>query len=103
MKKIFPPKLQPGDEVRVITPSYSLARTTPDMRARITERLDAFGLTVSFGAHVYEDDVCNSSSITLRLTDFHEEFADRHVKGILAGTGGFNSNELLRYIDWELI
>lgn len=33
----------------------------------------------------------------------HEAFADKNVKGILTVIGGFNSNELLPYVDYELL
>jgi muramoyltetrapeptide carboxypeptidase LdcA involved in peptidoglycan recycling len=33
----------------------------------------------------------------------HEAFADPKVKGILTAIGGFNSNQLLDYIDYDLI
>lgn len=48
-------------------------------------------------------DILSSSSVASRLEDLHQAFADQQVKGILTSIGGFNSNELLRYIDYELI
>jgi muramoyltetrapeptide carboxypeptidase LdcA involved in peptidoglycan recycling len=38
-----------------------------------------------------------------RVADFHEAFSDPKVKAILTVIGGFNSNQLLRYLDWEVI
>jgi len=61
------------------------------------------GLNLSFGKHIEEKDDFVSSSIKSRVEDFHEAFADKNVKAILTVIGGFNSNQLLKYIDWELI
>lgn len=38
-----------------------------------------------------------------RVADLHAAFADDSVDAILATIGGFNSNELLPYIDYDLI
>jgi len=48
------------------------------------------------------DDVI-SSSIESRIEDLHEAFADKNVKAIFTVIGGFNSNQLLSHIDYELI
>ena len=61
------------------------------------------GFELSFGAHVAEMDDFASSSIESRLEDLHAAFTDKTIQGILTVIGGFNSNQLLQYIDWELI
>jgi muramoyltetrapeptide carboxypeptidase LdcA involved in peptidoglycan recycling len=58
---------------------------------------------LSFSKHVSEIDEFRSSSIELRLIDLHEAFLDKNVKAILPTIGGFNSNQLLKYIDYKLI
>ncbi|MEX2404969.1 MAG: S66 peptidase family protein, partial [Candidatus Paceibacterota bacterium] len=67
------------------------------------ERFDSMGLELSFGAHVEEVDEFDSSSIESRVSDLHEAFSDKSIKGIFAVIGGFNCNQLLRYLDWDLI
>jgi len=61
------------------------------------------GLTLSFGKHVEETDDFSSSSIEARVDDIHNAFLDKNVKAILTVIGGFNSNQLLESIDWNLI
>jgi muramoyltetrapeptide carboxypeptidase LdcA involved in peptidoglycan recycling len=58
---------------------------------------------LTFGKHVEERDDFVSSLIESRVEDLHEAFADKNVKAILTAIGGFNCNQMLRYIDWELI
>ncbi len=103
MKKLFPAKLQKGDMVRVIAPSRSLAIITPDSRAIANKRFEDMSLRLTFGKHIEEKDDFFSSSIASRIEDLHDAFADPQVKAILTVIGGFNSNQLFRYIDWELI
>jgi muramoyltetrapeptide carboxypeptidase LdcA involved in peptidoglycan recycling len=61
------------------------------------------GLEVSFARHAESCDDFMSSSVAERVADLHEAFADPQVDGILTVIGGFNSNQLLRQIDYDLI
>ncbi len=69
----------------------------------IDARFAALGLRLTFADHVDERDDFESSSVTSRVTDLHAAFADPEVAGILTVIGGFNSNELLPHLDWDLI
>ncbi len=99
----FPNKLRPGDEVRVIAPSRSMNIISKENMSLAKHALEALSLKVSFGKHVDENDLMGSSSIASRVADLHAAFADENVKGILTVIGGFNSNQLLGYLDYELI
>lgn len=103
MQKIFPKKLEKGDLVRVIAPASSLSIISEENKHIAGERFDQLGLRLSFGKHVEEKDEFCSSSIESRVEDFHDAFQDPEVKAILAVIGGFNSNQLLQHIDWELV
>ncbi|MGO3469117.1 MAG: S66 family peptidase [Weissella hellenica] len=104
MKKIYPQKLQSGDEIRVISPSSSLEKVG-GMQANLIakERLERLGFKVTFGDHIYENDQLFSASIAARVADLHDAFRDKQVKAVMTTIGGFNANELLPYIDWSLI
>lgn len=69
----------------------------------IEARFAALGLRLTFGEHVDERDDFESSPVASRVSDLHAAFADPQVAGILTVIGGFNSNELLPHLDWELI
>ncbi len=99
----IPQKLKYGDLIRVIAPSSSLGIIAPDCRAIATKRLEDLGLKVTFGAHAEEMDEMKSSSIPSRIADLHEAFADPTIKAVFAVIGGSNVNQILRYIDWDVI
>lgn len=103
MEKIYPKKLSIGDEVRVIAPVRSLAIISEESQKIANKRFEEMGLKLSFGKHVAEIDEFASTNIQARIDDLHEAFRDINVKAILTVIGGFNSNQLLKYIDWELI
>lgn len=101
---MIPNKLKVGDEVRVIAPSRSMAILGEDCKKIATERLEALGLKVSFGKYVMEaDEDYMCGSVKHRAEDLNEAFRDKNVKAILTVIGGFNSNQILDYIDYEAI
>lgn len=99
----YPQKLKKGDEVRVIAPARSMSLISKESREIANKRFTDLGLKLSFGKNIEESDDFVSSSIESRVEDLQEAFADKNVKAILTVIGGFNSNQLLKYIDWNLI
>jgi muramoyltetrapeptide carboxypeptidase len=99
------PILQKGDTVRVIAPARSLALPwmEEDLKQFAQKQLEALGLKVTFGKHVNECDAFSSTTVEHRIEDLHDAFADPAVKLILTVIGGYNSNQLLQYIDYDLI
>jgi muramoyltetrapeptide carboxypeptidase len=102
-KTMLAKRLQPGDEIRVIAPSSSMALLKENQVEIAVERLETLGFKVSFGKHVLHHDEFFSSPIEERIADLHDAFLDPNVKGILSVIGGYHSNQLLKYIDFELI
>jgi muramoyltetrapeptide carboxypeptidase LdcA involved in peptidoglycan recycling len=101
---LLPRKLRRGDTVCVVAPALSRAIVAEhDHGALIAARFAALGLRVTFGDHVDERDDFGSSPVAARVADLHAAFADPDVAGILTVLGGFNSNQLLPHLDWDLI
>ena len=101
---MIPNKLQKGDEIRVIAPSRSMNILSEACIETAKKRLEDLGFKVSFGKYVLEaDQDYVSASIENRVKDLNEAFADKNVKAILTVIGGFNSNQMLDYIDYENI
>ncbi|MBI2103508.1 LD-carboxypeptidase [Candidatus Woesebacteria bacterium] len=100
---MFPEKIKIGDEIRVVAPSRSLSIISRESREIANKRFQELGFKLSFGKHVEEIDDFTSSSIESRTEDLHMAFSDKNVRAILTVIGGFNSNQILQYIDWELI
>jgi muramoyltetrapeptide carboxypeptidase len=101
---IYPPKLRRGDTVRVVAPSRSRGFVLEHDHSKLIEaRFSDLGLGLTFGEHVGERDDFDSASVGSRVADIHAAFADPGVQGILTVIGGFNCNELLPHLDWDLI
>src|SRR5919112_6635376 len=96
-------RLQRGDEVRVVSPAVSLGFIPEDQKSMARERLEGLGLRLSFSTNAEVMDRFDSSPVEARVSDLHEAFADPGVKGIFTTLGGYNSNGLLGYLDYDLI
>lgn len=97
-------KLKKGDHIRIVSPSSSIEHIGGfDANISAKEKLEELGFTVSFSSNYFEHDLFDSASIASRVEDLHEAFSDPSVDAILATIGGFNSNELLPYLDYDLI
>ena len=100
---LFPKKLHPGDKLRVIAPSRSLAIISSELRQIATQNLAQMGFYVTYAEHAEDSDEFHSSSIAARVSDLHAAFADPQINGILTAIGGYNANQLLSYLDYDLI
>ena len=105
MKKIVPEKLKKGDEIRVIAPSRNMTLLSDETMNIATSRLEELGFKVTFGKNVNKsmNDVYCCGTIEERIEDLHDAFRDKNVKAILTVIGGFNVNQILHYIDFDLI
>ncbi len=104
MKAVYPPKLRAGATVRVVAPSRSKAMVDEhDHSGVIDARFRRLGLLLTYGDHVDTRDPFDSSPVAERVADLHAAFADPDVDAILTVIGGFNSNELLPFLNWDLI
>ena len=97
-------KLKKGDHIRVVSPSSSIQSIGGfEANVKAKEKLEELGFNVSFSSNYFEHDLFDSASVTSRVEDLHEAFLDPSVDAVLATIGGFNCNELLPYLDYDLI
>jgi muramoyltetrapeptide carboxypeptidase len=100
---IIPPKLKKGDTIRIIAPSMNLTLLSKENILFAKKRLEKEGFKITFSKNCNKSDTFLSSPIKSRIYDLHEAFKDKKIKAIFPVFGGFNSNQLLDYIDYELI
>ncbi len=96
-------KLKPGDEIRVIAPSRNLTEVWPAAHHHAVDFWTNEGFHLTFSKNSRQVDKFHSSSIASRAEDIHEAFCDPNVKMIITCLGGFNTNQLLRHLDYDLI
>lgn len=96
-------KLKLGDEIRIIAPSRSLVNLDFNRNEYAQKKLEEYGFKVSVSKYANDSDFAKSSSIQKRVDDIHTAFLDKNVKAIITATGGYNVNQLLKYIDYNII
>ena len=96
-------KLKPSDEIRVIAPSMSLSEVWQDVHHHAVDFWKREGFNLTFSKNSREVDKFHSSRIASRVEDIHEAFSDPNVKMVITCLGGFNANQILRYLDYDLI
>lgn len=99
---IKPTKLKIGDEIRIIAPSNSIDILSQETLDTAVFKLTELGFKITFGNHCSEKNI-KISMIQDKVSDIHDAFSDVNVKAILTVIGGYNSNQLLDYLDYDLI
>ena len=100
---MIPKKLFKGAKIRVCSPSRSMKIISQEVRAIANQSMKEMSLTVTYSKNSEESNSFLSSKISSRIIDLHEAFSDKNIDGILTTIGGFNSNQLLKYLDYNLI
>ena len=105
MEKIIPDALKAGDEVRIIAPARGLRLIGADSREQAQKRFSEMGLHLTFGKNTTDEnwDMFASTDVDKRVDDLMDAFEDKNVKAIFTVIGGTNSNQLLPYLNYDLI
>lgn len=100
---MYAKKLQKGNEIRVVAPSRSLSIVREAVYNYALEYLQNKGYCITFSDNSYEMECADSASVQSKVVDLHNAFLDQNVKAILTSIGGFNTNQILEYIDYSII
>lgn len=95
--------MKPGDEIRIIAPSFSWRSNREKAYWRSIKRLEDLGYKVTLGQSIKKYGRFGTAAKEERLGDFHSAYADKNVRAILCLNGGWSANELLPGIDWQLL
>ena len=100
---IRPPRLQPGDTVGIVSPSWGGAGLFPHRVERGLDTLRSLGFKVRLAQHALTQQGFVSASAQDRAQDIHDLFRDPQVRAIISAIGGDHSCHLLPWLDFELI
>jgi muramoyltetrapeptide carboxypeptidase LdcA involved in peptidoglycan recycling/RimJ/RimL family protein N-acetyltransferase len=99
-----PKKLNPGDRVAAVTPSWGGPGCFPHRyEAGKRQLMETFGVEVSETPHALRDPEWVKNHPRERAQDLMDAFKDPSIKGIIATIGGDDSVRLLPYLDVEVI
>lgn len=103
MELITPEKLKISDKIGIIAPSSGLAAIFSHRTENGKKMLEELGFEVVFSKHALRIDGYVSASAKNRAEDIHEMFEDKSIKAIICTIGGDHANQILKYLDFELI
>jgi len=98
-----PVRLSFGDTIGIVSPSSNLAALAPHRIRQAVVNLEKMGFKVKLGKHVYDNSGYTAGTAQNRAEDLNQMFADPEVKAIICAIGGFHSNQILSFLDWNLI
>lgn len=97
-----PPKLRPGDEIRIIAPA-----SAPDMKnlSKSVGKLRKLGYKVTLGRNIRKLVQINqmAASDVERRDELMSAFMDDSVKAVFCARGGYGSIHILPMLDYDLI
>ncbi|MBQ8481862.1 MAG: LD-carboxypeptidase [Alphaproteobacteria bacterium] len=102
---MIPNKLQKGDKIMIVAPSSGLKIVRADCRQCSEERFKQMGLELVFADNTIDDNwnKLGTGSVEQRAADIMQAFKDKSVKAIFTVLGGFNSNQILAHLDYDVI
>ncbi len=104
MKCLIKPKhLKKGDTIGILSPSASLAGLAPHRVEIGIKTLQKLGFKVKIGKHALKITNYTAGSPKERAEDINKFFSDKIVKAIFSFIGGNHSNQILKYLDFNLI
>lgn len=107
MKEFLPliksPKLERGNIIGLVSPSWCGAAMTPHRLKKGIIELERLGFRVKLSQNVLAMTDYTAGDALMRAHDINEMFADPEVKAIMAMIGGNHSNQTLPFLDYEQI
>lgn len=100
---IRPPRLEPGQVVGIVSPSWGGAGAFPQRTAQGVRALEGLGYRVRIGQYALNQRGHVSDSAAHRVADLHAMFRDPEVGAIVAAIGGDHACHLLPHLDHDLI
>lgn len=96
-------KVKKGDTIGIIAPSSRIDEDDLETINTSVLLMESTGLKVKFAKNAFKKTLGYSATPREKAEDINEMFADKEVKLIFSVSGGFNSNSVFDYLDYDLI
>lgn len=102
-RSIFAPRLAEGDSIGIFSPSCAATSWIPERTRLAIDFLKARGHNVVCGPLTGKDAGYRSGTIQERAEELNALIRNPDIRCIMAAAGGFVSNSILPYIDYEAL
>lgn len=96
-------KLNKGDIIGVIAPSSPIMKDDLEKINKSILLMEGSGYNIKFGKNAFKNTLGYGATPKEKAEDINEMFADKEVKLIFCVSGGFNSNSVFEYLDYDII
>ncbi|WP_116813216.1 S66 family peptidase [Steroidobacter cummioxidans] len=97
-------RFTPGSRIGILSPAAATVHAFPGRTERaITNLQEAVNGRVHNRPNVKDKVGYRAMAPAQVAAQLHEMFANPDVKLVITSIGGFNSNEVLRFVDWDLL
>jgi muramoyltetrapeptide carboxypeptidase len=103
MELVKPYKLKTGDTIRIVAPASNMASFAKPKLENGVRNLENVGFNVEVHPHVFRKYKGTGGKPKERAESLLEAFTDDSVNGIMCCWGGFNSNDIIDYLDYKSI
>lgn len=104
MKKLKPNRIIKGHNLGIIALSTPAQNLKKDFRERAYKRIqDQFGLNIIEAPNLDITSGHTAGSIKERVKSLHDFFKRKDIHAIMSFWGGFNTHQILEYLDYDLI
>jgi len=100
---LLAPPLKIGDMIGFFSPSFPVTMTTLNSFNRAKNFFINKGFRLKAGNLTVKSDFYRSGTIRERTDELNTLFRDPEVRCIMSTTGGYNSNYLLPYLDYQAL
>ncbi|WP_314083670.1 LD-carboxypeptidase [uncultured Gemella sp.] len=95
--------LEINNKVALVVCSNGKAREDKIKLDKLEEILKSLGLVPVYSNYLYKDKFGKSASAEIRSEELMNFFSDKSIKAIFDISGGDLSNEILDYLDYDII
>ena len=100
---MLPNKLEKGDYIGLISPSSTIEKDDLEIINNSIMLMEGAGFKVKFGNNVLLNSTGYGATAKEKAEDINNLFKDKEVKAIFCISGGFNSNSVFEYLDFDAI
>ena len=100
---ILPNELNIGDTIGVVAPSNPVIEENIEDIEKAKKIIESKGFKVKFSKNLFSNTNGYSATAEEKAQDITEMFLDKEVKTIFCLKGGYSSNSVLDYLDYEII
>ena len=99
----IPKKLVKGDTIGLISPSSDISKEDLEVINNSIMLMEVAGFNIKFAKNALKNTLGYGATAEEKAEDINEMFKDEEVKAIFCISGGFNSNVVFDYLNYDYI